>query len=253
MLWEQLIVCAGRRWSEVEVEERNPFYKARTYASPSDLARRTWSMALRQNGRHADTSRTAAVSCVQACEVPCKVTLQQGFGGNEQGGKGLCWRLIGDHGEGWRSVASSIRRQLHSHLLAFCIDHTKEGSSHRHKHCQLDDWGLLGAERGRDLPHFNLLDTCWDQNCFPRRSCDSDQSSGAKEALISFAGCILVWGFAAGEAAESQQMLQRWSPLLLWALWRGDDAVHWCGTARQVWMRKLERDAAKSRATRVAF
>jgi len=77
-LGEQLIVSAGRRWSGVEVGERDPFYKARTHASHSDLAPRGWSMALRQNDRLADTSRTAAVRGVQACEVPCKVTLQQG-------------------------------------------------------------------------------------------------------------------------------------------------------------------------------
>ena len=157
-----------------------------------------------------------------------------GIGGEPAGLRGLCCRLIGDHGEDWWSVASSARRQLRSHLLAFCIDHTKEGSSHRHKHRQLDDWGLLGAARGRDLPHSIYWTPAGKSIAFPRSSCDSDQSSGATDALISPAGCIFHCGVAAGEAAASQQRLQRRSPLLFWARWRGDDAVDWRGTARQV-------------------
>ena len=63
-------------------------------------------------------------------------------------------------------LASTARRSLHSHLLAFCIDHTKERSSHRHKHCQLDDWGLGGCALAGS-PTSNLLDTCWEKHCLP--------------------------------------------------------------------------------------
>jgi hypothetical protein len=55
----------------------------------------------------------------------------------------------------------------HPQLLAICIDHTKERSSHRHKACQPDDWGHLGAERARHPPRFNLLDTCPGRELLP--------------------------------------------------------------------------------------
>jgi hypothetical protein len=147
-------------------------------------------MALRQNDRHTNTSPTAVVDGVQACEVPCKVTLRQGFSGGWTGFEGLCYRLIGDHGGRRRRMASSPRPRLRYQLLALCIDHTKESSSHRHKHSQIDDWGHLGAARARQFLHSIYWTPAGERIASPRRICDSDQRSGAKWALISAASCI---------------------------------------------------------------
>jgi hypothetical protein len=46
-----------------------------------------------------------------------------------------CWSMA-QAGAGRRRLASSAGRYLRNQLLAICIDHTKESSSHRHKACQ---------------------------------------------------------------------------------------------------------------------
>jgi hypothetical protein len=59
---------------------------------------------------HTDTSPTAVVRCVQACEVPCKVTLRQGSSGD---GQGISRVAVPVQPADWRSLRSMAEGGVH--------------------------------------------------------------------------------------------------------------------------------------------
>jgi hypothetical protein len=154
-----LIASVERRSSEVQDGERDPFYKAAHIMHLHRLrsvAARKWSMALRQNDRsHRYIANRNGALCPGmrgTLQGHPAAGIQWGMGKESAGLPCPCGRLIGDPSGRWRRVASTGGAPLCYHLLAICIDHTKESSSHRHKHCQINDWGLLGADRTRGFP-----------------------------------------------------------------------------------------------------
>jgi hypothetical protein len=87
--------------------------------------------------------------------------------------------------------------------------------------------GHLGAERAREVPDPNLLDTCWQKQSISRSSCDSDQILGAKPVLVVAGKLHFSMTVAAVEAGESQSMFLA---QLDWGLWRG--TLPFIGAAR---------------------
>jgi hypothetical protein len=122
----------------------------------------------------------------------------------EQAGAG--WRPVLGHicaTNCWQSALITPRRARHTVT----------------RPAKIDDWGHVGAERTRNLPGSIYWTPAGRRDCIPRRSCDSDQISGANLVLMMFpGGCIFQGGVAAEEVGKSPPMFQRRSTLLDWGL-----------------------------------
>ena len=128
-----------------------------------------------------------------------------------------CWSMA-QAGAGWRRLASSAGPYLRNQLLQSALITPRRARHTVTRPAKIDDWGHVGAERTRNLPGSIYWTPARRRDCIPRRSCDSDQISGANLVLMFPWGCIFQGGVAAEEVGKSPPMFQRRSTLLDWGL-----------------------------------
>ena len=138
----------------------------------------------------------------------------------------------------WRSLWSIEQRGVHwsaCHLLAICIDHTKESSSHpitRLYNSMIGGlWGLtvLGGSQTR------FIGLTPGKRRASRAAAVIVIRSSAQKSKLIFAGRLQFSMWVDAEDGGESRSLYRWcSTRPVRAAWRGDAAVYWCGTARQV-------------------
>lgn len=200
-------------------------------------ARSGWSMALRQNDRPPIHCQQQWSAVSRHARYPARSPCSRDVLGMSRVGSGLpglCCRLIGDHAARWQRMASY---RYATTCWQSALSTPRRGLSHRHKDCQGDDWGPLGADRTRESPLSIYWTSSGKRSASLAADCDSDRSIGAKPAMtivISSRRLHFPMRFTAEESGESLTMFQHRSNSATWSNVAWNNAVHWCGTARKV-------------------
>jgi hypothetical protein len=166
-------------------------------------ARSGWSMALRQNDRPQIHRQQQWPVVSRHARYPARSPCSRD---SVRTGRVAPSVLRADWRSSWLMAEDGVL-SMRYHLLAICIEHTKESSSHRHKDRQIDDWGLLGAERSRGFPRSIYWTSAGKRSASLAADCDSNHILEEKSAMVLSRGLHSSMRVNAEEALESQPMV----------------------------------------------